>query len=365
MEARRRAALALASFCAFLEHPLRVPGAATSPESLWRRGIAGLSAALRLSEKDSERLAEFRKSWSYDKAIERLSRLNLSMVAIGEPGYPARLARIPDPPIALFIAGERARLEEFMNGPRIAIVGSRDATAYGCDATRHLASGLSRQGVCVVSGMAFGIDTVAHEAALAAGGDSIAVLGCGPESPYPRRNRGLYGELLKRGLVLSEYPPGTEPRPWRFPARNRIISGLANGVIVVEAAEKSGALITADFCLEQGGEVFAVPGSIFSRQSSGVNQLIRSGAAAVTTAAEVMEALGFRAAAGAIELSRGAEAPPAGVERQVWRALGDQPKPAEAIAASTGIGLAETLAALTLLELGGHARFEAGRGYCL
>jgi len=322
-----------------------------------------LAAVLRLSRRGQGLLAGFRRSYSHDEALERLVRAGLSMVAIGDRDYPARLAESHDPPVALFLAGDPSRLKEFTGYPRIAIVGSRDATGYGRDAARHIATGLSRNSVCVVSGMAFGIDTVAHQSALAEDGATIAVLGCGPETAYPRSSRRLYAQILERGLVVSEYPPGTEPRPWRFPARNRIIAGLTFGVVVVEAAAKSGALITADFCLEQGGEVCAVPGSIFSRQSEGTNRLIREGAASVSSAEDVMDALGLDVPAPEKE-NRDAGLEELGeVEKRVMGVLGARPLPVDVIAGRAGTSAAAAVAALTALELMGRVRFEPGRGY--
>jgi DNA processing protein len=285
------------------------------------------------------------------------------MVVFGEPDYPVLLTEIFDPPLALFIAGEPLRLKEFMAYPRIAIVGSRASTSYGTDAAHLLAAGLSRKKVCIVSGMAVGIDAVAHKAALPEQGGTIAVLGCGTDIVYPRTNRAVFDELLKNGLVVSEYPPGTEPRPWRFPARNRIIAGLSDGVIVVEAAEKSGALITADFCLEAGRDVFAVPGSIFARVSGGTNRLIQSGAAVATSADDVMEAMGFNNSGGRI-CDDDSDAGLDDMQRKVLRVLGPRPLPVDVVAIKTGMDIADVLTRLMSLELTGRIRFEPGRGYC-
>lgn len=363
MSERRRAALALSWFQASLPHPVRVPVTGVTPEKIWRQPVDRLSEMMRLGPRGSGALARFRERFSIEEAEASLERKGVSVIVRGDSDYPAPLARIYDPPIALFIAGERRFLEEFMGRPRIAIVGSRAATRYGTDAAHLIAAGISKKSICVVSGMALGIDTVAHWGALNEAGGTVAVLGSGPDMAYPRSNLTLYELILRHGLVVSEYPPGTEPRPWRFPARNRIIAGLSDGVVVVEAGEKSGALITADFCLEQGGEVFAVPGSIFSRFSAGANDLIRSGATAVTSAEDILDALGMdpsKADGQPVDEQELTEA-----ERLVLEALSGRPSPVDILAGRTGLSGPEVTIALTALELKGIVRYEAGRGYGL
>lgn len=365
MEARRRAALALSSLLAALDHPLRIPGAMRKPQSLWPGSDAALARSLRLSGRDMQILAGFRRDYSHDEMVARLGRREVNMIAIGERDYPGCLARTHDPPPALFLAGQSRRLKEFIELPRIAIVGSRAASAYGYDVARFMAAGLARRQVGVVSGMALGIDAAAHDAVLAAGGQTIAVLGCGPDVIYPAANRGLYRGLLKDGLVISEYPPGTPARPWRFPARNRLIAALADGVIVVEAAEKSGALITADFCLEQGGEVFAVPGSIFSRSSAGTNRLIRAGATPATSVEDVLEALGVEDAPEKDREGRRERSGADLVAEKVLGVLGPLPQSVDEIAGRCALDVQAVSTLLTTMELEGRLRFEPGRGYCI
>ena len=261
------AALGLACLLDHHGWPLRVPTGRMTPRDIWTCPDAAFVRLLNLSEPAAARLLDFRRKFKASPMQKTLKSLDMKMIALGNHAYPRSLAQIHDPPPAIFIRGSSALLENYMTRPRVAIVGARAATRYGLDAARVLAEDLSRAGVCIISGMARGIDAAAHEGALRAGGGTIAVLGCGADVVYPRSNTCLYREILASGLVVSEYPPQAEPRPWRFPARNRIIAGLADGVIVVEAKEKSGALITADFCLDQGREVWAVPGSIFSPQS--------------------------------------------------------------------------------------------------
>lgn len=361
---RRKASLALAYFQALVSRPLRLPEQA-DPQELWRSSPRALAALLNLRPAEAQKLATFRKCFSARAAQERLNRSGIYFTALGNSDYPQDLARIYDPPLGLFVAGDaQDRWEEFMAGPRIAIVGARGASRYGIDAAAMMATELARAAVCVVSGMALGVDSAAHRGALSGAGGSIAVLGCGVDVVYPRANRLLYGRLLKKGLIVSEYPPGTEPRHWRFPARNRVISGLSRGVVVVEAREKSGALITADFCLEQGREVYAVPGSIFSGLSAGPNGLIRMGATAVTGAADILEDLGMEAAKG----SPAGQVTPGPLnltddEDRVYAVLSSDFRHQDFLAAQAGLDGPAAAAALVLLELKGLARHEPGCGY--
>ena len=202
-----------------------------------------------------------------------------------DAAYPALLAAIHDPPPELFLrgSGETALLER----PAVAIVGARACSSYGRSVARSLARETAAAGVAVVSGMARGIDGEAHRGALDAGGVTVAVLGCGVDRDYPAAHADLARRICEQGLVVSEYEPGVEPAPWRFPARNRIIAGLCRATVIVEARERSGALITADFALEEGREVLAVPGEITSALSDGTNALLRLGATPVTCAGDI------------------------------------------------------------------------------
>ncbi len=207
-----------------------------------------------------------------------------------DAAYPSLLAAIHDPPPALFVRG--AGTEEILSRPAVAVVGARACSAYGRSVARSLARELAAAGLVVVSGMARGIDGEAHRGALEAG-VTVAVLGCGVDRDYPAAHAELARRICERGLIVSEYEPGVEPAPWRFPARNRIISGLCEATVVVEARERSGALITADFALEEGRDVLAVPGEITSSLSAGTNALIRLGAVPVTCAGDVLELFGL------------------------------------------------------------------------
>ncbi len=209
-----------------------------------------------------------------------------SFTAAGEAAFPERVTALSDPPIGLFHRGP------LPDGKAVAIVGSRRSTAYGREVAEHLGHELAAAGVWVVSGMARGVDAAAHRGAVAAGGPTAAVWGTGPDRVYPAEHRQLAEEIASAGSLVTEFPPGTAPLPHHFPARNRIIAGLVDVVVVVEAAERSGALITARLALDEGRDVMAVPGSVFSRHSAGPNGLIRSGAAPVLQASDILDVVG-------------------------------------------------------------------------
>jgi DNA processing protein len=233
--------------------------------------------------------------------LEACEKHGIVTVSYGDAEYPAVLRTLKHPPPVLYTAGRVGLLRR----PAVAVVGSRRCSSYGRWAARTLARGLSRRGICVVSGMAFGIDAAAHEGALEGDGGTVAVLGGGPERSSPASLGHLYSRLREDQLVLSEFAPGTQPRPEFFPRRNRIVAGLSRGVVVVEAARRSGALITAHLALETGKDVFAVPGPIDSPSSAGTNQLIRDGAAPVLGDRDVAETLGLTGLEGSSESDPG------------------------------------------------------------
>lgn len=218
---------------------------------------------------------------------EELAGLRASVVTLCDEDYPPRLREIIDPPLVLHLCGERSLL----GSPAIAIVGSRKATPYGINAARRLATELAKAGVTVVSGLARGIDAAAHDAALESGGRTIAVVGTGIDVVYPRAHRQLFDTISQRGLIVSEFAPLTPPWPANFPIRNRVIAGLSLGTVIVEATGKSGSLITARMAAEQGREVFAVPGSIFSPNTEGTHRLIQYGAKLVMDAGDIFDEL--------------------------------------------------------------------------
>lgn len=213
------------------------------------------------------------------------------VVAFGERGYPGALRHVFDPPARIHVRGRLAREAELLGAPAIAIVGARDATAYGLAVARDLACGLAEAGIVVVSGLALGIDGAAHRGALDAGGVTIAVAGCGTDVIYPRQHAALHAAILERGAVVSEHPPGTAPLKGHFPRRNRIISGLSLGVVVVEATLLSGSLSTARHAVEQGREVMAVPGPVGALRSRGPHALLKRGARLVETVDDILAEL--------------------------------------------------------------------------
>jgi len=271
--------------------------------------------------------------------------LSSAVVRRGEPAYPPLLAQLHDPPPRLHLRGGSP---ELLRRPAVAVVGARACSGYGAQIARTLGRELAAAGLVVVSGLARGVDGEAHRGALEAGGVTVAVLGCGIDRDYPRSHADLARRIADTGAIVSEYEPGVEPAPWRFPARNRIIAGLSLATVVVEARARSGALITADFALELGREVFAVPGEITSRLSAGTNDLLRQGAAPLLSADDVLAACGIeRAAARSREVSAAAE--------DVLRILVDGARGADELVRAAGRSSAEVAAALVELELAGDA----------
>lgn len=256
------------------------------PASLWEADEHDLRASMLCTPKMISYLRDPDMRNGVDSIAERVSACGANVITYHDPAYPQALKYTEDPPAVLYCRGKLLPDELC-----VAIVGSRRATWYGLDMSKRLSSELAKHGVTVVSGMARGVDSKAHCGALEAGGRTIAVLGCGVDIVYPKENRSLMEEICRKGAVISEFLPGTEPIPFNFPARNRIISGLSQGVVIVEASEKSGSLITADYALEQGRDVFAVPGNINSMNSSGTNRLIREGARIITCAGDILDEL--------------------------------------------------------------------------
>jgi len=262
----------------------------------------------------------------------------------GEEGYPPLLAELHDPPARLHLRGGPPGM---LSRPSVAVVGARSCSPYGAQVARELARSLAAAGLVVVSGLARGVDAEAHRGALAAGGLTVAVLGCGIDRDYPRAHSELARRIAESGLVVSEYPPGIEPAPWRFPARNRIIAGLALATVVVEARERSGALITADFALELGREVFATPGEITSSLSAGTNDLLRQGATPLLSAEDVLTALGVEPAPQALPDGLSGES------LAVLERLSDGARTLDELVRATEIDPAGLAAVLTELELAG------------
>ncbi len=260
-----------------------------SPEAVWGASWAELSGLKWLRPRVRQALARGPDQAALDEVLGILESLDAWVLTFNDPLYPSLLGRIPDPPPILYGIGN----PEVLKGDLVAIVGSRQCSTYGIKAAKELARGLASHGIGVVSGLAIGVDTAAHQGALSGKGVTVAVKGCGIDIQYPKRNISLAAQIARTGAVISEFPPGIEPEPGLFPLRNRIISGLSLGVIVVEASLKSGSLITASYALDQGRDVMAVPGSIFSYKSAGTHYLIKMGARLVEGVRDVMDELGL------------------------------------------------------------------------
>lgn len=299
------------------------------------RGI-GRELAARISRWDSE--IDLRAE------LDSIKRYHVKIITILDDAYPGLLREIYDPPPVLYVKGDILPDDGFA----IAVVGSRRASRYGLDCAFRLGRDLAARGVTVVSGMARGIDTSAHRGALRGGGRTIAVLGSGINVIYPPENANLAGEIGKSGAVVSEFPMNTIPERMNFPMRNRTISGMSNGVIVVEAAKKSGALITAEFATEQGRTVFAVPGRIDASSSRGTLDLIKDGAKMVAGIEDIIEEFGIYSGAPAAAAVRPRLS---GKEENIYNVLGEGEMPIDSIIAGSGLSPGEVSAALLSLEL--------------
>ncbi len=319
-------------------------------------------AAAGLDAKAVEAALSARGRLSPLREWELLQRRGARALTLMDPDYPARLRHLYAPPAVLYVHGELTAADELA----VAVVGTRRATMYGREATEGIVAGLAAHRLTIVSGLARGIDTIAHKAALAAGGRTIAVLGSGVDVIYPEENKRLAEEIRQRGAIVSEYPLGTKPDAANFPPRNRIISGLSLAVLVVEAGEDSGALITADFALEQGREVLAVPGPIFARSSRGTNRLIQQGAKLVASPEDVLEELDLTGAPQQLEmrelLATAGDNP---AETAVLRVLSREPLHIDEVCRQAAIPVAEVSSALAMLELKGMVRQLGGMHYVL
>lgn len=312
----------------------RTPPLPWAPENagqtIFRKAIEALT-----SREAGEKVARVR---------EACAKKEIRIVPLDSRDYPAALRGVPDAPLVLYVAGA-----DPPRGNCVALVGSRVPTTPGREFAFELASDLSAAGWTVVSGMARGVDASAHEGALRGGGKTVAVLGCGVDVVYPPEAGRLRSRILEQGSLLSEYPPGVLPLPWHFPARNRILSGISRGVVVVEAPSRSGALITARLALDHGREVMAVPGNPLYPHTAGSNRLIREGAAPVTGAGDVIEALGWTGRA-------------EGVERRILEYL-SRPRHVGEIAEALGIPPQELLPCLLEMEFGKLLERSAGDYY--
>lgn len=316
-------------------------------------------------EKVVERLIFGRKKVNLEKMYDKILAQGINLVTIFDPEYPQELKYIQNPPAVLYVKGNLPGDSKI----NIAVVGTRTATVYGIKTARRISAQLARRNICVVSGMARGIDTSAHKGAIEAEGRTIAVLGCGIDVVYPPENRVLAKDIRQHGAVISEFPLGTPPDKGNFPVRNRIISGLSRGVVVVEAPLRSGALITADFALDQGREVFAVPGPVFSRSSEGCNQLIKDGAKLVQGVEDILEGIWdvstVEMMGGGISTEFEKEKKRDPETEKILNLLAGGPAFLDELCSHSGISPAEMNIVITKLELEGLVSKSGGRIFAL
>jgi DNA processing protein len=291
--------------------------------------------------------------------LERLGRLGIRAVHPGHPSYPRLLAEISGRPSLLYVRGELAAADD----TAVAIVGTRRATPYGRQAAERIAAELAAAGITVVSGLARGVDAAAHRAALEAGGRTIAVLGSGPDVIYPAEHRRLAEQILGSGAVLSEFPPGAKPDAQNFPARNRIVSGMTLGTLIVEAPVRSGALITASFAADQGREVFVLPGSIFAESAEGTNALLRDGARLIRSGDDILEDLSL--GGGRSLIATQSQMLLNDNERRLYDALAKEARHIDELAEEAGLPAATASALLLTMELKGLVRNHGAQYYVL
>ncbi len=326
-------------------------------ETAWQAAPPELKAA-GLDRKSIENLLNTRAKIDLDQEIDRVDKAGARTVIWDDADYPPLLKSLPDAPPVLYVKGQLNTADREWT---VAIVGTRRATAYGRQVTEMLATDLVHNGITIVSGLARGIDGYAHEAALRAGGRTLGVLACGIDQVYPPEHAKLAARIVEQGALLTEAPCGSPPEGGNFPARNRIISGLSLGTIVVEAAETSGALITSDRALEQGREVFAVPGSIFAKSSLGTHRLLKEGATLVTSAQDVLEALNLKMVAAHSEAR--AVIPEDPTEAKLFVLLSNEPTHIDYLVRECGLPVAQVSSTLALMELKGMIRQIAGMQY--
>jgi DNA processing protein len=328
------------------------------PEIAWNAPAHDLRQA-GLDKRSLANLLRARDSLDLESELERLERAGVRVITWQDADYPRNLRQVYNAPPVLYVRGSIEKRDEWA----VSVVGTRRASVYGKEAARMMGDGLARAGVTVVSGLARGIDAMSHRTCLDAGGRTIAVLGCGVDVIYPRQNARLAAEIVERGAMVSEYPLGTRPEASNFPPRNRIISGLTLGTVVVEADLGSGALITADFAAEQGREVFAVPGSVFAKGSRGTNQLIQQGAKMVCTVADVLEELNLTMVSEQAQAR--AVIPENETEALLLEHLSAEPVHVDALGRAVKMPIARVSSTLALLELKGIVRQVGGMNYVL
>jgi DNA processing protein len=325
-------------------------------EVAWKAAPIELARA-GLGLKVIERIVQARQNVDLEKLWAKIEAQGIKILTWEDETYPQRLKEIDQPPPVLYIRGDYLPDDLFA----VAIVGTRRVTAYGRQITEELAAYLAANGITVISGLARGVDAIAHQTALKAGGRTIGVLGSGVDKIYPPEHRGLAEKMMGSGAILSDYAPGTPPDASNFPPRNRIISGLSLAVVVIEAGETSGALITAEFAAEQGREVFAVPGSILAPQSKGTNKLIQNGALPLLSVNDLMQVLDLTRM-GKQKAARKA-IPTDETEARLMHVLSEEPLHIDEIRNQSDLPIEKVSATLALMELKGMVRQVGGMNY--
>jgi DNA processing protein len=323
-------------------------------QSVWEGGINDLLKIGNISKQVAENLIKRRDKGLLLKEINNIKAKNIDIICIEDDLYPENLKNIYDPPLIIYTKGNIKKCRKY-----IAIVGSRRCSLYGKMVARNISKLLCQYDIGIVSGMARGIDTEAHLGAIDGNGFTIAVLGNGPDIVYPPENIKVMQMIENTGAIISEYPPGYEPTPYNFPARNRIISGICHGILVVEAGEKSGALITASYALEEGRDVFAIPGNILSESSIGTNKLIKDGAKTVTDISDILYEFGIdlkeQISSSNIELNLSTK------EKMIIDIIGNSPMHIDDLIKKTQLKVSEINSLLTCLELKKIIKIIPGR----
>lgn len=328
------------------------------PENIFKANAHDLLSVKGITRERVENIRKFSQWDEVEKYVGVIGKKGISVVTYQDGRYPEVLKNLEDAPLVLYMKGEYHPDDRFAIG----VVGSRKHTPYGESVTQRLAGELSAAGFTVISGLARGIDTLSHKSALAAGGRTIAVMGSGLDVYYPPENRGLSERIASSGCVISEFLPGTMPNKENFPRRNRLISGLSLGILVVEATDKSGSLITAGYALEQNKEVFAVPGNITSRNSEGTNKLIKQGAKIVLKTDDIIEELA-PALKGYIRKELKERVQLEGEESRLCAMLSREPKQVDLIARESGMSITQLLNLLLSLELKGIVKQASGKRF--
>jgi DNA processing protein len=327
-------------------------------KNAWISGLGDLKQA-GLDSSTLQGIETFRSKIDLDEEMEKLEKCEIVPYTFHDPEYPARLKEIYDYPPLIYVKGKILPQDEWC----VAVVGTRKATVYGRQVTEEIVSDMAQSKITVVSGLARGIDTIAHQTALKAGGRTISVFACGLDTVYPPENNVLAQNILKNGATISEYPLGAKPKPDNFPRRNRIMSGICLGTLVIEADESSGAIITAHMALEQNREVFAIPGSILSPMSRGTNRLIQEGAKLVRSCTDILEELNLTASAQQMEMKE--IIPTTETEKLLLKQLTAEPIHIDQVCRNSGLPISTVSSNLAIMELKGLVRQVSTMNYVL